>query len=351
MKLTNPNDLDWLKEGREDTPRLAAERLLANISGVDNPQTGFKTLPKGWDRSSVEKSWNSLGRSFYSCRRKMRAKGWSKRKASRFCAALKDEYLGTEEWRGEGSHADVQADLAAAAARPDGSDLSDRAIAIDADVEDANALAQLLADTLDDVGIEVGGENHGDHVHLTAGDDDRDVFVTATGDGYVVAGLNANTDLLALLQRRLAAAGVESAVARPVPVLATYAFTGPGTIREAAQHVRGVVDAQLGDDRSTELHDRDGQFAIVIRGSGGAWDGSLIVEQSPQADEFWNVTSTEGTFEGLADGDFDAVDAGALSTTARVSRALSGADLGEEFRTQGERDWYDAGLDAVEQGE
>jgi hypothetical protein len=74
--------------------------LAANVPGVDDPETGFKRLPDGWDASTVAEVWTKVGGSFTSCKAKfMGEEGWTERKANRFCAALKDEVLGTEEWR------------------------------------------------------------------------------------------------------------------------------------------------------------------------------------------------------------------------------------------------------------
>jgi hypothetical protein len=72
---------------------------LANIPGVDDPHTGFDSLPDGWDRSSVLQAYASLGGSWSSCNREMSTKK-GPRFAKRWCSALKDEVLKTEEWRG-----------------------------------------------------------------------------------------------------------------------------------------------------------------------------------------------------------------------------------------------------------
>lgn len=71
---------------------------LINIPGVDDPGVGFDELPDGWDRTSVLDAWASLGGTFTSCRAQMSGEI---RSPARFCAALKDETLGTEMWRGK----------------------------------------------------------------------------------------------------------------------------------------------------------------------------------------------------------------------------------------------------------
>lgn len=78
---------------------LSAEELV-NIPGVDDPHVGFDELPPGWTRKSVLQAWASLGGMWRTCfPRMIRVRG--PRFARRWCAALKDETLRTEEWRGK----------------------------------------------------------------------------------------------------------------------------------------------------------------------------------------------------------------------------------------------------------
>lgn len=78
---------------------LSAEELV-NIPGVDDPHVGFDELPPGWNRKSVLQAWASLGGMWRTCYPRMiRVRG--PRFATRWCAALKDEVLRTEEWRGK----------------------------------------------------------------------------------------------------------------------------------------------------------------------------------------------------------------------------------------------------------
>jgi hypothetical protein len=79
-----------------DATNIAVTDLL-NVPGVDDPETGFASLPNGWDRKTVLKAWASLGASFDSCTTDMAGEI---SKPSNFCAALADEIWGTEEWRG-----------------------------------------------------------------------------------------------------------------------------------------------------------------------------------------------------------------------------------------------------------
>lgn len=73
-------------------------------------EIGFNNLPKGWTQKSVEKFARSLtGKTkkdshgfFDNCVRKMKDEsGFSEEGAKKFCASLKDQYLGTTKWRGE----------------------------------------------------------------------------------------------------------------------------------------------------------------------------------------------------------------------------------------------------------
>lgn len=79
--------------------QLSSEELV-NIRGVDDPHVGFDELPPGWTRKSVLQAWASLGGMWRTCYPRMiRVRGPNF--AKRWCAALKDEVLRTEEWRGK----------------------------------------------------------------------------------------------------------------------------------------------------------------------------------------------------------------------------------------------------------
>lgn len=87
-----------------DTTLAVLEELsseeLQNIPGVDDPHVGFNSMPNGWTRKSVLQAWASLGGMWRTCYPRMiRVRG--PRFARRWCAALKDEVLRTEEWRGK----------------------------------------------------------------------------------------------------------------------------------------------------------------------------------------------------------------------------------------------------------
>ena len=76
----------------------------------EDSETGFENLPSGWDQKSVEKFARSLtGKTkqdnegfFTKCVDKMKdEEGFDEEGAKKFCAALKDQYLGHEDWRGK----------------------------------------------------------------------------------------------------------------------------------------------------------------------------------------------------------------------------------------------------------
>ena len=73
---------------------------LVNIRGVDDPHVGFDELPPGWNRKSVLQAWASLGGMWRTCFARM-VRSFGPNFAKRWCAALKDEVLRTEEWRGK----------------------------------------------------------------------------------------------------------------------------------------------------------------------------------------------------------------------------------------------------------
>lgn len=88
-RMTDPNDEGQFVREYEE---------LLNIPGVDDPGVGFSSLPDGWTRKSVLQAWASLGGTFTTCRAQMQGEI---RSPKRFCAALKDEVLQTERWRGK----------------------------------------------------------------------------------------------------------------------------------------------------------------------------------------------------------------------------------------------------------
>lgn len=93
-EYVSSSDLD-----REELSQYSAEELL-NIPGVDDPGVGFDSDPNGWDRTSYLDAWASVGGMWRTCYPRM-VRHFGPNMAKRWCAALKDEVLGTEEWRGD----------------------------------------------------------------------------------------------------------------------------------------------------------------------------------------------------------------------------------------------------------
>jgi hypothetical protein len=83
----------------ETLEQLSSEELV-NIRGVDDPHVGFDELPPGWTRKSVLQAWASLGGMWRTCFARM-VRSMGTNFAKRWCSALKDEVLRTEEWRGK----------------------------------------------------------------------------------------------------------------------------------------------------------------------------------------------------------------------------------------------------------
>jgi hypothetical protein len=93
--------VDWAKrKSEQEDLEFNEEEELVNIPGVDDPHVGFDSDPRGWDRSSYLDFWSTVGGTWTSCFARMTLH-FSPRMAKRFCAAAKDEILGTTEWRGD----------------------------------------------------------------------------------------------------------------------------------------------------------------------------------------------------------------------------------------------------------
>jgi len=83
----------------DELSQRSPEELL-NIPGVDDPEVGFASDPNGWDRTSYLDAWATVGGMWRTCYPRM-IRHFGPNLAKRWCAALKDEVLGTEEWRGD----------------------------------------------------------------------------------------------------------------------------------------------------------------------------------------------------------------------------------------------------------
>jgi hypothetical protein len=78
---------------------LSSEELV-NVRGVDDIHTGFDELPPGWTRKSVLDAWTTFNGMWRICYARMVSR-MGPNFAKRWCSALKDETLRTEEWRGK----------------------------------------------------------------------------------------------------------------------------------------------------------------------------------------------------------------------------------------------------------
>jgi hypothetical protein len=93
---------DYVESGEKSLEEMqtASYEELVNIRGVDDPHVGFDSLPDGWTRKSVLQAWASLGGMWRTCFARM-VREMGPNFAKRWCAAMKDEVLRTEEWRGK----------------------------------------------------------------------------------------------------------------------------------------------------------------------------------------------------------------------------------------------------------
>jgi len=103
VRERNSEALEKYVEGTDSSvdelSQRSAEELL-NIPGVDDPGVGFDSDPNGWDRTSYLDAWATVGGMWRTCYPRM-IRHFGPNMAKRWCAALKDEILGTEEWRGD----------------------------------------------------------------------------------------------------------------------------------------------------------------------------------------------------------------------------------------------------------
>lgn len=98
QKLAENVELGSIYSMMEDPFDPVEFEELVNMPKVDDPEVGFASMPNGWNRKSVLQAWATVGGTFTSCRNRM-VKHMGPRFATRWCAALKDEVLGTERWR------------------------------------------------------------------------------------------------------------------------------------------------------------------------------------------------------------------------------------------------------------
>lgn len=294
------------QEPTPETPERPQPASAQNIPGVDDPETGFRPgEPEGWTRSSVVQAWVSLGGTWRSCVSDMRGEI---RSPERWCSALKDQFLGTENWRrGSASIAATVAASSASAEEPpsfsvdyDGS-LGSFADALrdllESNVEgEADTTVSTVNEEDDYVLIQVGAPTAAP-ADEDAPNPDAMLTITATGDGeFVVAGAGRSNALFEGLGDLEHVEG-----ARPVPQLSAYRFTTAETLREAAQEVRREIEPRLDDGQTVEMRKkRAEEFAVLIRDRAGDFVGSMLVREAPddEAGE-WSVVGTTDVFSTL----------------------------------------------------
>jgi len=278
---------------------IPGDPLFANVPGVDDPETGFKPgAPEGWTRQSVVDAWTSLGGSFTSCVAEMTG-DVSRPKA--FCAALKDEFLGTENWR-KGASASasviqasttygyrVQSDGSAEAASK-----TSFQIRFDGDLE---AAADMLQDVLESNGEDSSIVHEGDDYRVIDfgpdGSDSTQVVLSEAGDGeYVVAGRGRDASLFDGLEERVDAARSAAKVEAARFKLEKDA----ASLREAASMVRRLVEDRVPDGYTADTKRKgDDQFVVFVRDEAGDFAGSLVLSEG--IDGGYVVVGTSNFFD------------------------------------------------------
>jgi hypothetical protein len=82
---------------------MKLNEFLENLNEKEDPEIGWKGMPDGWDKDSLKKYSESLtGHTpgeeefFEACVREVEGHVDD---PNAFCASIKDEYLGREDWR------------------------------------------------------------------------------------------------------------------------------------------------------------------------------------------------------------------------------------------------------------
>lgn len=90
---SDPHEIEELQTARAE---------LVSVPGVESGNIGFDSWPPSWRKSAKPgrvialDAWTSMGATFRGCVAEMQT---SMARPQRFCAAFKDEMLGTERWR------------------------------------------------------------------------------------------------------------------------------------------------------------------------------------------------------------------------------------------------------------
>lgn len=226
----------------------------------------------GWDQSSVWDAYLSVGASFTSCVQEMTSE---LRDPEGFCAALKDEALGTDLWRGAGSAVETGGDRSTL-----------QGARIEAFDVDTSASLSELADTISEV-IESNSDQDvtelqtdDDFVALSVGgidpteDDDttgfQPVVIVNTGDGYQVTGIGRDNDLLDGMDDELPSAEASLAAAE-MDVDAVY-DEFQDTVNMTAAEVREWADHPCADTASQDPDAVRGRVIDVLETDKSDWD-------------------------------------------------------------------------------
>lgn len=87
--INDAHDYEELQRGKDE---------LLSVPGVDDPGVGFDSWPDSWEKADeparliLLDAFSSMGGTFTGCVSEVGSR--------RLCAAMKDEVLGTERWRG-----------------------------------------------------------------------------------------------------------------------------------------------------------------------------------------------------------------------------------------------------------
>lgn len=98
--VSDPYDYEELQEAKKRL-RQAREELV-DVPGVDDPEVGWSSFPDSWEESEkparliLLDMWTTVGGTFTGCVSRLSGRIG---RIDRFCAATKDEVLGTERWR------------------------------------------------------------------------------------------------------------------------------------------------------------------------------------------------------------------------------------------------------------
>lgn len=239
----------------------------------------------GWDQSSVWKAFLSLGGRHTTCSKRMATEV---RNADAWCAALKDQALGTDLWR-SGAGADPD-DLTGTVP---GHAQDPKTIEFEGSLSEfAAAVEAILEDNTDADVTELNRED--DYVAFSLGgvdpreDEDGDfqpvVVIDSGEESYSVQG--ASDDDLSGLADRVAATAT-----------ASHAFSGFDNVRQAAQHVRDLLSDHADTGHTTDMVKREqGGYKVFQRDNSGDFVRSLIVTATPDDAEDYMVIGGDALF-------------------------------------------------------